>query len=483
MTEIKQKSLTKKHGFLRSKWTIVILILVVLWLIGHFIFFKHKTVYQFVTVKNGSITQTISPTGSTTPEQSVTLSFGSSGVISNTYSSLGKKVTVGKVLAELDMADLNAQLKNAEAGLVIASQNASTGKENVTNVTAQQDALVASAWQTLHSNSTAVPKDVFTSNTAPTISGSYAGTTDGSYVIRVYASGGSGASFSYSGLESGIESVTVNTDMPLGTQGLFIRFPANVNNYINTTWSVDIPNTRWNGYANALKNYQIAIQNRDTAIANAQASIGNDNSAISNAQITQAQANVDGVRAKIQNAQIIAPISGMITQFDAKVGQLASPSMPLVSIISNNGYEVDAGVSETDIGKVSVGDTTSMTLDAFPNEVFTGKVFYIAPSETNDQGVVSYKIKISFDRPDKRLKSGLTANIDIGTKHKDNVLILPQYAILQNDQGAFVETLDANNKVKDNPVILGISDQQGNVEIISGVTLGEQVLNIGLKTK
>jgi HlyD family secretion protein len=123
-----------------------------------------------------------------------------------------------------------------------------------------------------------------------------------------------------------------------------------------------------------------------------------------------------------------------------------------------------------------------MTLDAFPNETFSGSVFYIAPAETNTQGVITYQVKISFDKPDPRLKSGLTANIDIQTKHKDNILILPQYAILQNDSGNFVETLE-NNVVKQNPVVLGITDQKGSVEIISGAVKGEQVLNIGLKAQ
>jgi HlyD family secretion protein len=149
--------------------------------------------------------------------------------------------------------------------------------------------------------------------------------------------------------------------------------------------------------------------------------------------------------------------------------------------MSDAGYEIDAGVSETDIGKILVGNKVTMKLDAFPGEIFDGSVFYIAPAETNNAGVISYQIKISFDKPDQRLKSGLTANVDIQTKNKDNVLILPQYAILQNDQGMFVETL-VNNKINQNPVTLGISDQKGNAEVVSGVTEGEQVLNIGLKT-
>ena len=60
-------------------------------------------------------------------------------------------------------------------------------------------------------------------------------------------------------------------------------------------------------------------------------------------------------------------------------------------------------------------------------------------------------------------------------------MTLPEYAILQNDQGTFVETL-VNKKIVQNPVTLGIQDENGNVEVLSGVTEGEQVLNIGLKS-
>ena len=75
-------------------------------------------------------------------------------------------------------------------------------------------------------------------------------------------------------------------------------------------------------------------------------------------------------------------------------------------------------IPETDIGKVAMGDAVSMTLDAFSGETFTGTVFYIDPAETILQGVVDYKVKVSFNKPDTRLKSGLTANLDIQTKHQ-----------------------------------------------------------------
>jgi len=67
-------------------------------------------------------------------------------------------------------------------------------------------------------------------------------------------------------------------------------------------------------------------------------------------------------------------------------------------------------------------------------------VFYIAPAETNTGGVITYLIKIAFSKADPRLKSG-SRQRDIQTKHDDTAFILPQYAILQNDSGTFVETL------------------------------------------
>ena len=138
--------------------------------------------------------------------------------------------------------------------------------------------------------------------------------------------------------------------------------------------------------------------------------------------------------------------------------------------------------AETDIGKVAIGNVVKMSFDAFPGETFMGKVFYIDPAQTIVSGVVDYQIKISFDKPDARIKSGLTANLNIETKTAQNTLILPQFAIMQNASGTFVEILDSNAE-KQIPVTLGLRDQDGNVEVTNGVTEGERVINIGLKAQ
>lgn len=464
-----------------NKIKTIFLVVLIVGIGGYFIFSHKSSTYQFVTVQSGSITESVSLTGNTIPAQSVSLSFGSSGIVSSTNSLLGKKVFKGQVLAELNMSDLVAQLHNAQAGLTIAMQRASASKNNVANVTAQQNTLVKTAYQNLlNSTLEAVPSDSIKDYTAPTISGNYTLGKEGTINLHYYYSSG-GISFTTSGLTEGTSMNNTIISQPIGNSGLYIK--SNFTTISTADWSIEIPNKKAANYLTNYNAYQLALLTRDKAIADAEASVGTtDISSVVDAEIAQAQASVDSIIAKIENAKIVAPISGTITQFDAKVGQLASPSTPLISIMSSGGYEVDSGVSETDIGKISVGNKVTMTLDAFTNETFTGSVFYIAPAETNTGGVISYQVKISFDRLDPRLKSGLTANIDIQTKNKDNVLILPQYAILQNDQGTFVETLE-NDKIKQNLVKLGIQDQKGNVEVISGVIEGEQVLNIGLKVQ
>lgn len=487
-------------NLIRSKIVISIIVVLVVGIGGYFLFFHHSPTYQFVIVESGPITESVSLTGNTISDQSVSLTFGSGGIISHTYSSLGKQVSAGQVLAELNTSDLVAQLHQVEANyqkvingatdstINVAKATVNTAQVNLDEIIKQQQILVDNAHRTLL-NSYLIAESVgdYSGYDAPTVSGTYTCSQEGTYNLKTYGSAG-GISVTYGGLEQGALLLT-DISRPLGNCGLSLSFDKTKTLQVGIEFNIEIPNKNATNYNLNYNAYQLALQTQSQTIASAEATLNQAKVSLTSTvsvarpeDVAQAQASIESVVAKIQNAKIVAPISGTITQFDAKVGQLASPSTPLVSIMSSGGYEIDAGVSETDVGKILVNNKVVMTLDAFPNEIFTGLVFYIAPAETNAGGVVSYQVKISFDKLDSRLKSGLTANIDIQTKHKDNVLILPQYAILQNDQGTFVETIE-DKKIKQNPVTLGVADQKGNVEVISGVTEGEQVLNIGLKVQ
>jgi HlyD family secretion protein len=206
------------------------------------------------------------------------------------------------------------------------------------------------------------------------------------------------------------------------------------------------------------------------------------------AAVAQAAANVQSVQVQLDKTVLRSPIDGIVTRQDAKLGQIVTVSTSgvsnsgLVSIISPYDLEVEADIPETEIGKVAAGQDVALTFDALPGENFDGKVKKIDPAETIIDGVVNYKVTVDFADQKKMdgIKSGLTANLNIKTAVKSDVLLLPQYAILENDQGTFVRVSDGKGGTKDVTVKLGARDQNGMVEIVSGVTEGEEVVNIGL---
>jgi HlyD family secretion protein len=504
--------LNKLPPFLASKWVLGIFTLALVGG-GYWIFVRSSSSsLHFVTVTQGSIIETVSVTGAVTPTKSVSLGFQNTGTIARIYYDLGDRVSAGAVIAELNTANLSAALQQAVASLAVAKANlasltAGTRPEQLAidqnAVTRGQVALanaIANAYSicddAVHTDADQFFTNPRTTNATLTLAVSDAALANTVVAERIALEPVLAAwSAHISSPSFGLSDPTLAATQAMQNLAQASAFLNDVATALNktqpsgsisaatlTTYKSDIASDR-TSVASALTTLTSAkttLTSAQGTLALAKAGSTPQDIAAQEAQVEQAEAGVASAEANLRNAKIIAPISGVLTQQDAKIGQQASSGTPLVSILGNGGFEVDAGVSETDVGKLTVGDIVTMTLDAFPNETFTGSVFYIAPAQTNTQGVITYQIKISFDEADPRLKSGLTANIDIQTKRVENALILPQYAILQNDSGTFVETR-VGKTVTTTPVTLGIQDQKGNVEILSGVTLGEQVITIGLK--
>jgi HlyD family secretion protein len=516
--------------FFRTKRRIIISItgiIILAVIIGSAVVASKGTTYQFVSVKKGDITETVSVTGNTTSTRSVSLAFQAGGIITSVNDAAGDFVRAGDVVATVNTSDLRAQLQQAEAN--VDAQTAKLEELQVGPTTASvnvSEANLAAAEQSLQNAYLGVPNTVsdgfaksndavrnqiasmFTnaeSNTPAfnvsisdsqiinnTISGRVSASTALNAWQKIVVSGISSAS--QSSLDTSLQaslSYLLAIKSFLNTLAQALTEATNIQASQLAAYQTEITNAQ-NEVNTAATNIQTAIQNiasEKAAVAQQQAQLQltlasstPQDIAAQQAQIEQAQASVASIQAKLNESSLVSPISGVVTVQNAKIGELASPGDPLVSIIANNQFEVDLDVPEIDIGKIAVGDIVSMTFDAFPGETFSGKLFYINPAETVTQGVVNYQAKISFDKTDSRLKSGLTANCDITTKKDVNALILPQYAILQNDKGAFVETV-TNGKINQIPVTLGVQDENGNVEILSGVTENEEVLNIGLKTQ
>lgn len=254
------------------------------------------------------------------------------------------------------------------------------------------------------------------------------------------------------------------------------------------------------------KEQAIAVQKvtNDKNIAQAQAgvntaknnlSVAEDDLALKKAgtvmeKITAQEAAVDSVRANMQKIQaqiaktvIRAPIDGIITKQDFKVGEIVAAGATLASLISENEFEIETNVPEIDVAKVKIGDSARVTLDAYGGDVlFEARVVSVDPAETVIEGVSTYKTTLQFAEEDGRVRSGMTANINILTDRRENVIAVPGRAVITKDGEKFVRILTGEIDEKDNPVVLeamiktGIRGSGGDVEIIEGIKEGDKVI-------
>jgi len=241
--------------------------------------------------------------------------------------------------------------------------------------------------------------------------------------------------------------------------------------------NVSTAETSVNSAGNSLKAYQDQLALKQAGSTpeqiNAQA-----------AQVQSAQANLENAQAQLGKTIITSPISGIVTQQNNKVGEIITQNAVIISIISAAQFEIEADIPEADIAKVKINDIASVSLDAYGNNIiFDAKVIKINPAETIIDGVATYKTTFQLIKEDERVKSGMTANIDILTAKKTDVLVIPQRAIFQRGNEQFVQLNAGQNKLEERKVIIGLKGSDGNVEIISGLNANDQIVSLSQTTQ
>ncbi len=203
---------------------------------------------------------------------------------------------------------------------------------------------------------------------------------------------------------------------------------------------------------------------------------------LNQAQVDQAEANADLLRNQIRESEISAPIAGQVTKVEKEIGEVVQPSMTdvVISLLPKEPFQVEVDIAETDIGKISLGDNCQISLDAFPEKYFAGKIIEIDPAATVIQGVVYYRVRISLEAEEAGTKPGMTASVEITTDYKENVLAIPQRAVLEKNSHKIVKVMEGKNIIE-KTVETGIRSSEGIVEIISGLSEGERIVTFEKK--
>ena len=216
----------------------------------------------------------------------------------------------------------------------------------------------------------------------------------------------------------------------------------------------------------------------------------------------QNKASIVGVRRNLGYATITSPIDGVVISRAVEEGQTVAAGFetPTLFTIANDlkDMQVVADVDEADIGYVAEGQRVEFTVDAYPDDVFTGNVKQVRLEATTESSVVTYEVVISASNPDLKLKPGLTANVTIYTLDRQDVCAVPSKALrfvpdteLLSKLGLSVSGVPAGTAASGTvwvvdgqtvrPVSVSTGVTDGDVtEIISGIQEGELVA-LGLK--
>lgn len=488
-----------------------------------------KTVYDFVVAKKGMVVQTVSVTGNVKPAESVDLAFETGGKVVAVYAKVGDKILAGQKLAALVSGGFAADLEKARANLAAEEANLSEMKKgtrpeeitiaetNLANAENNADAALKGSYgAALTSAGEAVVKG---KNALLTLSDLqfkyYSGNDQDSAnladikvaaVLALLGQDNAGrlstddisklAGGAYGAVQNAAGKPTyINIDAALNSTADALQKVKNALDAVKITTGFTSTEKSDLSTAKTTIGTEISAVSADVQAIAAQKAANADNIAAAEAQLAlkkagstadeiaaeeakvqSLQAGVWSAKADLDKTVIIAPISGTVTRQDAKVGQINSANVVVVSLISASNFEIDANVPEADIAKVAAGNTAQVTLDAYGNDVlFLAKVVKIDPAETVIEGVATYKTTFIFDKEDERVKSGMTANIDIMTAKKDNVVLIPARTVFSKDGKKSVQILTGEGP-KDVTVASGLRGADGNVEIISGVNEGDKIV-------
>lgn len=257
----------------------------------------------------------------------------------------------------------------------------------------------------------------------------------------------------------------------------------------------------------------ISTESVEQAQTSYDVAVANHNS--SRAQVEQAQAGLQESRDNLSKTRLVAPMSGRVVRLPVEEGEVAVPgtfsreSALLMTIADLSVVLAKVKVDETDVVRLHMGDSVQVSIDAFPDTTFTGRVTKISNSAQltatqtaagSTDRAVDFDVEITLDNPPTDIRPDLSATAKIVTDTRKNSLALPIIALtvredervpnesVENDAPAPADTFPGDRKkeaegvflVRDNlvffqPVKVGITGEE-HFEVLSGLKEGDRIV-------
>ncbi len=201
------------------------------------------------------------------------------------------------------------------------------------------------------------------------------------------------------------------------------------------------------------------------------------------ANVAATRAQVKAIETELAEANIRAPFPGRVTQTYATIGATVTPTTAASATASatsssilalSAGLEVEIDILEANIGQIQVGQSVEIVAEAFPNQVYTGRVQRIAPEAIIENNVTTFPVVVELLTGADRLRSGMTVDATFVGETLTDALMVPTVAIATQDGQLGVQIPDSEGNADFRPVTVGIT-QAGKTHILHGLEAGDRI--------
>ncbi|MEM9448996.1 MAG: efflux RND transporter periplasmic adaptor subunit [Cyanobacteria bacterium P01_E01_bin.6] len=201
------------------------------------------------------------------------------------------------------------------------------------------------------------------------------------------------------------------------------------------------------------------------------------------ADLAEAEAELKSARVRLENTIVRAPFSGIVTQRFASVGAFVTPTTSASDSVSAtstaivalaDGIEVMAEVPEVSTSLIQLDQTVEIVADAFPEEVFEGRVKLIAPEAVVEENITLFQVRVELSNGDEKLLSGMNVNTTFINDENSTGLVVPTVSIVTLDGRRGVLVPDSRDRPRFRAITIGSST--GNfTQVLSGLESGDLV--------
>jgi HlyD family secretion protein len=378
---------------------------------------------QIIPVKKGSIRMEVEATGRVVPEQEVEIKCKASGEVIKLPVDISDTVKKGDLLAQLDPEDEKRLVERAEVALAVSQARLAQSKLNLQ----------------------ISERDLGTERTR--------------------------AEASLKSTEAKIQETTAKLERvkQLLDKKMASREEFDIIQAANAQAVADLESARARIEDLKTREVQIASKRHDIEIAKAQ--VESDKLSLSDA------------RQRLEDTTMLAPIDGVVAERNVQVGQIIASGInnvgggtTLMKLADLSRIYVLVSVDESDIGMIDVGQKARITVDSYPNEVFSGRIIRVAIKGLNSSNVVTFEVKVEVEGENRQLlKPEMTANVSILAAEKNNVLLIPVVVIKRKKLEHYVTVKSKDGSTEERLVKTGISDGEF-MEITSGLSEGEKIV-------